>query len=597
MNISTNWFVASKKYALAHKFISVIIAFLVLGGGWWVYGRATAASAETRYVLSTVEKGTIVSSISASGQVSASNQVDIKPKVSGDIVWLGMKAGMNVAAGQALATIDDTDARQAVTNAQLDLKDSQLTLQKNTSQAPIDFENSKDAVTNAEQDLADAYENMYSTVSDAYITLPGVMTEADSLLHGFDIDSTSNNANAYQNLFISSGDSIQRTVRTLANRAEDDYTAARTAYTKTYADFKTLSRNSTPEQVGQALTDTQQTTKLVSQALSSEVNLIDSVVDIQGQLSRTVSSSITTQQTSAHTQLTTANSVLSKLSSQVTSIQNAKQAVKNAQQALAIASIGNPDGTTPFDLELQKNDVAKKEAALAVAKQALADHVVRSPFAGVLAAVNVQAYDTASTGSVVATLITNRRIAELSLNEVDAAKIKIGDKATLTFDAIDILSLTGSVAEISTIGAVTQGVVSYTVKIAFDSQDERVKPGMTVNAAIITDVRQDVLMVPASAVKTQGGTSIVQSFDPALAETGGTQGIVSQTPPQQVPVEVGVSDDTNIEILSGLTERQQIVVRTVSATTQTTAQSSAPSLFGAGGTTRSSGTNANFIQR
>lgn len=566
MSKLTQWFSATKKYAFAHKFISVVAVLLVLGGGWWVYGRATAASAETRYVLGSVEKGTIVSSISASGQVSASNQVDIKPKVSGDIIWLGMKAGMNVAAWQALATIDDTDARQAVINAELDLKDSQLTLQKNTSQAPIDFQNSKDAVTKAEQDIADAYENMYSTVSDAYITLPGIMTEADSLLHGFDINSTTANAGAYQNLFISSDDSIQRTVRTLANRAEDDYTAARTAYTKTYADFKTLSRNSSSAQIGQALTDTQQTTKFVSQALSSEVNLIDSVVDIQGQLSRTVSSSITAQQTSAHTQLTTANNVLSKLSSQVTSIQNAKQALKNAQQTLAIASIGNPDGTTPFDLELQKNDVAKKEAALASAKQALADHVVRSPFAGVLAAVNVQAYDTASTGGVVATLITNRRIAELSLNEVDAAKINIGDKATLTFDAIDSLSLTGSVAEISTIGAVTQGVVSYTVKIAFDSQDERVKPGMTVNAAIITDVHQDVLTVPTSTVKTQAGISYVQVFTPPLVDTGGTQGVTSITLPNQVEVTVGLSSDSAVEIVSGLAEGEQVVTRTVSGT-------------------------------
>ncbi len=570
MNISYR-LSATKKYIVAHKFISSGIFLVILGCGWWAYSLATAASTETRYVLAVVEKGTVVSSISASGQVSASNQVDIKPKVSGDIVWLGMKAGMNVTAWQALATIDDTNARQAVTNAELDLKDAKLTLQKNTSQAPIDFQNSKDAVTKAEQDIADVYENMYSTVSDAYITLPGIMTESDGLLHDFDISSNAKNVDAYQNLFISSDDSIQRTVRTLANRAEDDYVAARTAYTKTYVDFKTLSRNSSSVQIGQALTDTQQTAKLVSQALSSEVNLIDSVVDIQEQLNRTVSSSVTTQQTSAHTQLTTINSLLSKLSSQVTSIQNAQQTLKTAQQALTIVSIGNPDGATPFDLELQKNDVAKKEAVLAAAKQTLADHVVHAPFAGVLAAVNIQAYDTASTGSAVATLITNRRIAELSLNEVDAAKIKVGDKATLTFDAIDSLSLTGSVAEINTIGAVTQGVVSYTIKIAFDSQDERVKPGMTVNAAIITDAHQDVLMVPSSAVKQQGGVSYVQVFDPPLADTGASQGIVSSVPPQQVTVEVGISDDTNVEILSGLSAGQQIVTRTSSGSITTKA--------------------------
>ena len=138
MNAAPRFFTV-REYIVAHKFISILISLLLLGGGWWAYSRATTASTETRYVLGTVGKGTVVSSISASGQVSASDQVDIKPKVSGDITWLGMKAGMNVSVGQSLATIDDTDARQAVTNAELNLKDAQLTLQKNTSQAPIDF--------------------------------------------------------------------------------------------------------------------------------------------------------------------------------------------------------------------------------------------------------------------------------------------------------------------------------------------------------------------------------------------------------------------------------------------------------------------------
>lgn len=578
----------TKKFARAHKFLSAIILLIVFGGVWWFYGLTTAKSAEVHYVLGTVEKGTIVSSVSASGQVSASNQIDIKPKVSGDIIWLGAKAGMSVTAWQALATIDATDSRQAVTNAELDLKDAQLTLQKNISQAPIDFQNTHDAVTKDEQDLADEYENTYSTVSDAYITLPGVMTSANSILNGFDISGNAWDSNffAYQNLF-SSGSSFLSSVQVFANRAKDDYTAARTAYTKTYADFKTLSRTSSSTQITQTLADAQQTAELVSQALASDVNLIDTVVDILGQLNRTVSSSINAQQTIAHTQLTTANGVISKLSSQAKSLQDVQDTLKTAQQALTIATIGNPNGTTSFDLELQKNDVAKKVAVLAAAQQALADHTVRVPFAGVLAAVNVQAYDTASTGSSIATLITNQRIAELSLNEVDAAKIALGDKATLTFDAIDGLSLTGSVAEINTIGTVTQGVVSYTIKIAFDSQDVRMKPGMTVNAAIITAEHQDVLMVPASAVKQQNGASIVQVFDPPLTDTGGSQGNVSSILPQPVGVVAGISDDTNTEIISGLSLGQQVVARTVSGTTAT-AVSSAPSLFGAVGGNRGS---------
>ena len=67
-----------------------------------------------------------------------------------------------------------------------------------------------------------------------------------------------------------------------------------------------------------------------------------------------------------------------------------------------------------------------------------------------VATVPVNVGDTIGTGTTVVTLITNEKIATLSLNEVDAAKVKVGDKVTLTFDAIDGLSLTGIVVAKST---------------------------------------------------------------------------------------------------------------------------------------------------
>ncbi len=104
---------------------------------------------------------------------------------------------------------------------------------------------------------------------------------------------------------------------------------------------------------------------------------------------------------------------------------------------------------------------------------------------------------------------------------------------------------------------------------------------MTVNAAIITDAHQDVLTVPSSAVKTQGGSSYVMVFNPEVPNTGGTQGVTSLTPPQQVPVEVGISDDKNIEILSGLSEGQQIVTRTITASAAAAANTTGAARTGA----------------
>ena len=178
--------------------------------------------------------------------------------------------------------------------------------------------------------------------------------------------------------------------------------------------------------------------------------------------------------------------------------------------------------------------------------------------------------DTLASGGVAAVLITKQRTADLSFNEIDVARIKMAQKVNLTFDAVQGLNITGKVADIDTIGTVTQGVVTYSVKITFDTQDERVKPGMSVSAAIITDVKTDVIIVPNSAVKSQGDAHYVE------------MGVSSTIPPRQQTVEVGISNDSSTEIVSGLKEGDQVVTRTVLAQAAKPA-ATAPSLFGSGG--------------
>jgi hypothetical protein len=145
------------------------------------------------------------------------------------------------------------------------------------------------------------------------------------------------------------------------------------------------------------------------------------------------------------------------------------------------------------------------------------------------------------------------------------------------------------VVEIDTVGTVSQGVVTYAVKLSFDTQDERVKSGMSVSASIVTDIKQDVLSVPASAVKSAGDVSYVEILSiPASEATQSPMGVMSDALPTQQVVEVGLSNDTVTEIVSGLKEGDTIVTRTIVAGTQTTP--TAPSLFGGGGTRSTGGT-------
>jgi multidrug efflux pump subunit AcrA (membrane-fusion protein) len=283
------------------------------------------------------------------------------------------------------------------------------------------------------------------------------------------------------------------------------------------------------------------------------------------------------------------NTHLSNLLNDVNSLQKDRDAVTT--DALSLQKL--QAGSDPFDIQSAQLSIEQKQNALQQAQDALANYTIRAPFDGTIANLTIHKGDNVGS-TAVGTEITTQDIADLSLNEVDAAKIKTGQKATLTFDAIDGLSLTGIVADVSPLGTVSQGVVSYDVKIAFDAQDPRVKAGMTVNAAIQTGIVQNALSVPSSAIHVQGNSSYVLAFDalPAGADTAGTsaqggsssggQGVVSSISPRQLPVTTGISDDANTEITSGLQVGQTVVARTITGTTQATA-ASAPSLFGGGG--------------
>jgi RND family efflux transporter MFP subunit len=242
------------------------------------------------------------------------------------------------------------------------------------------------------------------------------------------------------------------------------------------------------------------------------------------------------------------------------------------------------DSFTSSDLDTQSAQIAITQAqnALSDAQENLSYYYIKAPFDGVISSVPVITGDNVGSGTTLGTIITSKELATVTLNEVDVAKISLGEKATLTFDAIPNLTIAGQVVEIDSVGTVSQGVVNYNVQISFDAtSDDGVKPGMSVNAAIITSVAQDVLTAPSSAIKTQGGVSYVQMFDTALpVPLPGVQGSPSLVPPRNQTVVTGISDGTSTQIVSGLNLGDEIVTKTVTSTTKTTTTTTAPSILG-----------------
>ncbi|HUO50573.1 MAG TPA: efflux RND transporter periplasmic adaptor subunit [Candidatus Paceibacterota bacterium] len=588
-------FSSVKSFAMGHKIWATIIAVAVLGGGYWAYAKVTTPPAQTHYIMGTVATGTIVASVSESGQVSTTDSIDVQPQVSGVVTWVGVKAGDHVRAGQAIATIDDTTARQSLIDAQKQYATDQLTFQQSQAQAPINYQNDQTALQNAQTDLEDDYNTTYNDLTSTYLDLPAVISNANENLYGYELDPKKNqwNMDVLPNLFTAQEDTSK--IKSFKTSAVSEYTTANSEYDTALSAYQTSSRTAGDSAIDTLLTQSINMTTDVAQTIQTELNFMGAVSDLAQTYNMQLPSAFTTLQSNARTNLSTANTHLSTLLADKKTIDNAKQTIQNDQNTVALDKVGNPDGSNPITLQVSQNNLEKEAADIESQKTDLAKYTITAPFAGTVSVVNAKVG--ANAPSAAATIITDSQIAQLSLNEVDAAKVQLGDKVTLTFDAIDGLSLTGTVSEIDPVGTVSQGVVSYDLKVSFDTQDPRVKPGMTVNADIQTAVAQNTLVVPSSAVKTTGGQSYVLAFDPTIPQseiaTAGSAGIVSSVAPIQIPVTVGITDNSNVQILSGLSSGQQIVVssRSGSATTVSTAArtGSGNALFGGGGAVRAGG--------
>lgn len=143
----------------------------------------------------------------------------------------------------------------------------------------------------------------------------------------------------------------------------------------------------------------------------------------------------------------------------------------------------------------------------------------------------------------------------VNVSEIDVTKVKTGQKATLTLDAFPDKTFTGKVSSINTNGSVSSGVTTYPVTITFETNVSNMYPNMAVSATIITDIKDNVVLVPTSAIQTTSGESSVR--------------IMKNGQIMQVTVGLGDSNDTQTEIVSGLNEGDTVVTGQTSATTFT----------------------------
>lgn len=570
------------KFTIKHKFISVIILLLIISGVYFGYQKLSDNGDIIRYVTATVERATIIVSVSGSGQVSAFDQADIKPEVSGEVVYVRVTNGQEVKKGELLVQIDNSEAREKVEDAELNLEAARVQLEElleppdelDVLQAENALNKAKSQKQDAEDNIKEGYEDAFNAVTDVFFDLPTIKTSLNAILYSYDIADNEQTLSNYWNMSalinsinVNDKDALER----LIDKAKSAYDEASTKYSENFTNYKNTSRYADEQTIENLLEETLNTLRLTSEAIRNEINMLDFWVDSRSKRNERIFSVVSDYQSDLKSYNSKVNSYLSSLLQVQRSFEDNRQALLDAEYSIKEKELSLEkliEGVDELDLKTKTIDVQRKEQDLTAAKEDLSNCYIRAPFDGIVANVNVKKGESVSSNAV-ATLITKQKIAEISLNEIDVAKIKTGQKATITFDAVEDLTITGEVVEVDTIGTTTQGVVTYDIKIAFDTEDERIKPGMSLSAAIITDAKQNVLVVPNSAVKQQGSTLYVEvvdenfKVDTNTANVSGSIIPISNLGSQQI--EAGISNDTMTEVLNGLKEGDLVIVQTSSS--------------------------------
>ncbi|MDR3643312.1 MAG: efflux RND transporter periplasmic adaptor subunit [Candidatus Doudnabacteria bacterium] len=544
-----------KKSRLA---ITIIVLAVI---GWLVYSRYNTTATLTTYLTAQAQTQTVISTVTGTGQVSNDRSVNITPQSTGKITAINFKQNDSVKAGDVIAIVDETNNTLSLNQAKAGLASAQAAYDQvmagSTSQ---DIQLAQLTVSSDQQALANASSSLVTT------------TKKDAI-------SVANALNTYLNSGISAIPSTQN-IGNATIVISGNYTGTQQGtYNITIANSSggaTFNASGLESASGPV------------RATPVPLGTGGLYIAFSGTPSGNDNWTITIPNPAGSNFNSNYNAYETALNNQQSDLQSAQNAIISAQNRLQQDQINlqvKQQPPTQQQVESAQAQLTQAQSQVQNAQITYNNNILKAPFDGQVAQLNSQVGDQVGGSTVVATVVTTEPLAVVTLNEDDVAKIKLGDKATMTFNAIDGLTITGKVAEIDNIGTVSQGVVSYNVKISFDTQDPRIKPGMSVSAAIITDIQADVLTVPNTAVQTQGTTNYVLTLDPKQTHSvTGQTGIVSDVAPKMTPVQVGASDDTNTQIISGLTAGDTVVTQTINATAAKSSAASATSaLRGLGG--------------
>jgi len=503
-----------KNFIKRNKVLSLLVAIILIGLILFLVLRK-GDNDNPRYILEKVVRSDLKTTVTATGQVESLNSVEIKPETSGTINYVAVSDGQFVKKGDLIASIDCRDQKIALENAKLSL--AKLTTADTLS------------VMREENDLENIYENSWNDITSFVSDINNILIEMEDFY-------ASDGFLGYNNI-----STVKATGREEVSLARRSFKEADKKFDDLLERYKSLTKLSNREDIFNLLEKTRDTADTLSLAIkkteTASILIINYKDGALGNTSETEIRNIVSEW------LLDVNNYANTLGSDIKSIEE-------AEQSLSETKAGGAD-----ELDIKSAELSVESKQLSYNKC-----FTRALFDGVIT--NLTAKPGQSLTSY-GTLMTEQKITKVFFNEVDIISIKEGQNANLTFDAIPDLELKGVVSKVNLMGEVNSGVVSYEVEITFEEEDKRVKAGMSVNVEIITEDKENILIIPVASVNLKNGKSFVQILEQEVKDDNLDEEIKTNSKIIEKEVVTGISNDTKIEIISGLEEGQEIISKII----------------------------------
>jgi multidrug efflux pump subunit AcrA (membrane-fusion protein) len=535
VNIRIQWHI----FGLLAVFAAVVVAAVIELG-------PPTSSTRTSTEVVTAAKGVIQSTVTGTGNVEPGTDVEANFQTSGTLQHLYVKEGDKVVKGQLLATLDPSSAQLTVDQAQESLTSAQ------------------DNLTNAEDQTATSSSGSSGSAADT------------------SLENTSRESTDYVT-FHPAALTTTHTTTTPTTTTPASTTPTTTTTTPT------TPTTSTPT----TSTPTGTTHGGGSSGSSGSTGSSGASGSGSGSGSRSGGGSGSSSGSgsggasgSGQTSTTSAETIAANIASAQAAVDGADATLKNAENALHMTHLYAPAGGTVVNVsDVSAGDQISAGSSSSTGSSSsstgsTASTASTGSTAGSLGG-STSSSSTSSSSGLVEIVNTHAMTMTVAFSESDISKIKVGQPANVTLEALSGVELAGHVSSISTLGTTSSSVVSYDATITIDQHDSSVKPGMSASAAVVTGQASGVNL-PNSAITSTGSIGRVN-----LLQNGK---VVPTT------VTVGLVGDSRTQIVSGLKSGDQVrVTTTLPALGSGSSASTASSTGTLGGTSGLGGGAARFL--